>query len=185
MPPKRGQQQLQDGQQRPLLPAAATTADPRHPPPPGAALCDALLFGALPGVPSAAPRRGSVWLLAPTQLIPTIAYCILSPIIPQLKQQYFGSGHAAADVSGWTDSIGYWGGFVIAAILGRISDCHGRRSIIILQSFFGLLGFAALAFREQLGGNLWFYIWVTVIQKVVSGGGAVSSAYLADLYLVS
>ena len=99
--------------------------------PPMARLCDEMLFGsqlarhraavdkdedddpaaernnnnAPPGRLLLAP---SFMLLIPTCLMGTIAQTTLTPILPQLKQQFFGTGHAAASVSGWTDSLGYW-----------------------------------------------------------------------------
>ena len=49
-------------------------------------------------------------------------------------------------------------GFLVAGIIGRLSDCYGRRSIIIAQKISSLLCLATLAFRTQLHNNLWFFI---------------------------
>lgn len=173
----------------PAAAAAWPAGGPTNPLPLGARLCDTCLFGtrrnpALPAAAAAADalamgRRGSVWMLGVTQLISSIAACILSAIIPQLRAQYFKSGHAAANASGWTDSLAYCIGFLVAAIIGRWSDCHGRRPIMILQSLIAVLNYACLVLLPQLGGNLWFYIVATMLSKIVASGGAVSSAYIA------
>jgi MFS family permease len=157
--------------------AAAWTAGGPNPLPLGARLCDTCLFDTADAL--AMGRRGSVWMLGVTQLISSIAACILSAIIPQLRAQYFKSGHAAANASGWTDSLAYCIGFLAAAIIGRWSDCHGRRPIMILQSLIAVLNYACLVLLPQLGGNLWFYIVATMLSKIVASGGAVSSAYIA------
>ena len=165
--------------------------------PPMARLCDEMLFGsqlarhrAAVGPDDSAkassrtPRRclaPSFMMLIPTCLMGTIAQTTLTPILPELKQQFFGTGHEAATVSGWTDSLGYCIGFVVAGVIGRLSDCYvraqaiptttfrkrsltdclcsqGRRSIIIAQKVSSLICLAALAFRAQLNNNLWIYI---------------------------
>lgn len=99
----------------------------------------------------------------------TVAQTALTPILPQLKQQFFGSGHEAATISGWTDSAGFCIGFLVAGIIGKLSDCYGRRAVIIAQKLSSLLCLAALAFRAQLHNNLWVYIGMSVAQNAVTG----------------
>ncbi len=168
-------------------------------PPMGARLCDEILFGSHiarhgadigGGAPSGTQRRGlmapSFFMLVPTCLMGTIAQTTLTPVLPLLKQQFFGTGHEAASVSGWTDSVGYCMGFVVAGVIGRLSDCYGRRSLIIAQKASSLLCLAALAFRAQLHNNLWIYIGLGVASNAVTGGryggSTVWNAYLADCY---
>ena len=180
---------------------AERAAKPReYDAPRGAGCCDELFFGRQLARHRAAVResgrqqRGaagrcvppSFSALVPTCLMGTIAQCCLTPILPQLKQQFFGTGHEAATVSGWTDSTGFCIGFLVAGIIGRLSDCYGRRSIIIAQKISSLLCLAALAFRAELHNNLWIYIGLCIAQNAVTGGryggSTVWNAYLADCY---
>ena len=160
---------------------AAANRPPPYNPPWLARLCDEALFGAQierhrkvvagSSGASAPPSRfqPSFWMLVPTCLMGTVAQCTLTHILPQLKQQFFGSGHAAATVSGWTDSAGFCIGFLVAGIIGKLSDCYGRRSIIIAQKISSLMCLGALAFRAQLNNNLWIFIGMSVAQNAVTG----------------
>lgn len=162
---------------------------PPYKPPWLARVCDEALFGvqidryrkalAGSGAPAAAEGsliRPSFWPLVPTCLMGTVSQTALTPILPQLKQQFFGSGHEAATVSGWTDSAGFCIGFLVAGIIGKLSDCYGRRSVIIAQKLSSMLCLGALAFRAQLNNNLWIYIGMSVAQNAVTGEVAQASS---------
>lgn len=179
---------------------AAASRPPPYNPPRMARLCDELCFGAqldrhrqslapaagadskagVGGGAAAGWMQPSFAVLVPTCLMGTIAQTTLTPILPQLKQQFFGTGHAAATVSGWTDSAGFCIGFLVAGIIGKLSDCYGRRSVIIAQKVSSLLCLAALAFRAQLHNNLWIYIGMSVAQNAVTGESS-TDAHLISL----
>jgi hypothetical protein len=61
-------------------------------------------------------------------------------------------------------------GFVVAGVIGRLSDCYGRRSLIIAQKLSSLICLAALAFRTELNNNLWVYIGLGVASNAITGG---------------
>ena len=131
--------------------------------------------------------RTGFWWLVPSAIIGTIGQCILTPILPQLMQQYFQTGHAAAAVQGWTDSLGYALGFLAAGVMGKVSDSHGRKPILVTQKIAVAIAMATLAFKKQLKDNVWWYLAARILVSVVTGcslyqPSAVWNAYLADCY---
>jgi hypothetical protein len=149
----------------------------------GAELCD----GAAEPRHQADLARPNIWWLVPSAVIGTTAQCMLTPILPQLMQQFFLTGHQAAAVQGWTDSVGYGLGFLAAGVVGKLSDCYGRKPVIAVQKLAATIAMATLAFRQQLDNDLWLYISARMLVNVVTGcslyqPSAVWNAYLADCY---
>eukprot|EP01052_Picozoa_sp_SAG31_P005965 SAG31_NODE_270_length_18732_cov_9.342618_21_plen_278_part_00 len=150
--------------------------------------------------------QASIWWLLPSALLGTASWSLITPIKPELYQQFFsGNGGTAAAVSGWGDSIGYALGFVSAGVVGKylrisqniskhlrishnisygagkISDVWGRKPVLAVQKLSSLLAFATLGFRANLGNNLWWFVVGQCIMRA-TGPPTIYNSYLADIY---
>jgi hypothetical protein len=135
-----------------------------------------------PGEPGPRCAQASIWWLLPSAVLGTACWSLITPIKPELYQQFFdGNGGTAAAVSGWADSAGYALGFASAGVVGKLSDARGRKIVLVVQKASSLLAFAALGFRRRLHNNLWYFIVGQCVMRA-TGPPTIYNSYLADVY---
>ncbi len=67
--------------------------------------------------------------------------------------------------------------FLVAPLLGRLSDRFGRRPVIIVAAFGAVIGYLLFG----IGGSIWVLLLARVIQGATAGDLPALFAYLADI----
>ena len=118
------------------------------------------------------PRRrlGVIFL---TVLIDLIGFGIILPILPYFAQR-LGSGGLGLGVL-----MGAFSGmqFFSTAFLGRLSDKHGRRPLLLVTMVINAAGYILFAFA---GSYTWLLV-ARLISGLASGNISVAQAYVADI----
>lgn len=126
----------------------------------------------------ASRRRASFGFIFALALMNAVSFGIMIPILPQLVRELAGGDTAAASV--WNAVFAtVWGlmQFVIAPLLGMLSDRYGRRPVLLL-SLFGLgVDFLFMAFAP----TLWWLLLGRMLNGATAASFSTASAYVADV----
>ncbi len=106
-------------------------------------------------------------------LLDIIGMTILSPVAAYIVRQYSDEAMAVTLMS----VIYAAAQFVAAPILGKLSDRHGRRPVLLIS----ILGSAVGYFLFGLGGALWVLFLSRLIDGITGGNISTASAYIADV----
>ncbi len=116
-------------------------------------------------------------MLIALSLLNMMGMSMLIPVMPFVVQQYLPAGGNMALWVGILESINAVCAFLVAPVLGGLSDRIGRRWIIIGSAFGAALGYAVFG----IGGALWVLVVGRIVQGLTSGDMPALFAYAADI----
>jgi len=122
-------------------------------------------------------RTAAMPFIMLTTLIDMMAIGLIIPVLPALVGSFTGS---QADQALWYGVVTFAFGlanFFASPILGAVSDCHGRRPVLLL----GFCGMALSFLATTLATALWMLIAVRLVSGAMQANIAVSNAYVADI----
>jgi len=119
-------------------------------------------------------NKSALFLIFLTVFIDLLGFGILIPILPSFAIKELGVDEAAIGIA---IALYSFVQFIFNPILGKISDKHGRKPVIVVCLLINALGYVIFAFTTS-------YL-VLLISRVVAGIGgssiAVAQAYIADV----
>ena len=122
-------------------------------------------------------RNASMPFIMLAVLIDMMSIGLIIPVLPLLVGSFTGS---QADQAFWFGVVAFSFGvanFFASPVLGALSDCHGRRPVM-------LLGFFALAlnfFATALATAIWMLIAARLVGGAMQANISVANAYVADI----
>jgi DHA1 family tetracycline resistance protein-like MFS transporter len=122
-------------------------------------------------------RAAAMPFIMATTLIDMVSIGLIIPVLPALVGSFTGS---QADQAFWYGVVTFAFGlanFVASPILGALSDCYGRRPVLLL----GFCGLALSFFATALAGALWVLIAVRLVSGAMQANMSVGNAYVADI----
>ena len=113
-----------------------------------------------------------------TVALDMLAVGIIIPILPKLIEQ-FESGNTgnAAQIYGLFSTAWALMQFAFSPTLGAISDCYGRRSVILLSNFGLGLSYLVMAVAPTLS---WLFL-ARILSGITSASFPAAGAYVADI----
>lgn len=134
-------------------------------------------------VPTAAPtapgrRVAAMPFIMITVLIDMISIGLIIPVLAPLVGTFTGGDqtHHAFWYGVVTFAFGFanfWG----SPILGALSDCHGRRPVLLI----GFAGLALSFFVTGMATALWMLVVVRLFSGLMQANAAIANAYVADI----
>ena len=124
-----------------------------------------------------AVKQPAIWMILIAAFLDMMAMGIVMPVLPGLIEDLTGS---LASAGLWTGVIGsLWAlmQFVCAPVIGSLSDCYGRRPVILISTAGLALDWVLMA----LAPNLWWLILGRIIGGVTSASATALFAYMADV----
>jgi DHA1 family tetracycline resistance protein-like MFS transporter len=122
-------------------------------------------------------RTAAMPFIMATTLIDMISIGLIIPVLPALVGSFTGS---QTDQAFWygvvTFSFGF-ANFFASPVLGSLSDCYGRRPVLLI----GFCGLALSFFLTALATALWMLIAVRLVSGAMQANMSVSNAYVADI----
>jgi DHA1 family tetracycline resistance protein-like MFS transporter len=119
-------------------------------------------------------NKSGLPLIFLTVFIDLLGFGILIPILPSFAIKELGVDEAAVGIA---IAIYSFVQFIFNPILGRLSDKHGRKPVIVMCLLINALGYVIFAFTSS-------YI-ILLASRIVAGVGgssiAVAQAYIADV----
>src|SRR5258706_377748 len=112
-----------------------------------------------------------------TALIDMISIGLIIPVLPALVGSFTGS---QADQAFWYGVVTFAFGvanFFGSPILGALSDCYGRRPVLLI----GFCGFALNFFATALATSLWMLAAARLVGGAMQANMSVANAYVADI----
>lgn len=118
--------------------------------------------------------KAGLSLIFLTVFIDLLGFGILIPILPSFAIKELGVDEAAVGIA---IAIYSFVQFIFNPILGRFSDKHGRKPVIVMCLLINALGYVIFAFTSS-------YL-ILLVSRIVAGVGgssiAVAQAYIADV----
>ncbi len=119
-------------------------------------------------------NKPALSLIFLTVFIDLLGFGILIPILPSFAIKELGVDETAIGVA---IAIYSFVQFIFNPILGKLSDKHGRKPVIVLCLFINALGYVIFAFTSSF--------IILLVSRIVAGVGgssiAVAQAYIADV----
>ncbi|MCX5384566.1 MFS transporter [Streptomyces sp. NBC_00083] len=128
-----------------------------------------------PGPAAPALRRAWVVIVCLT-LLNTIGMTVVFPVLPFVTLEYVHEGSLALWVA-VLESVNALCAFLVAPLLGGLSDRFGRRPILIISAFGAAAGYAVFG----VGGALWVLVAARALQGLTAGDMPAIFAYVADI----
>jgi MFS transporter, DHA1 family, tetracycline resistance protein len=126
--------------------------------------------------PAVSTRRAWIMLIVITML--TMAgMTVVLPILPFVVLRYVPDHGSLALWVGVLETVNALCAFLVAPLLGRLSDRYGRRPIIVIAAFGSVVGFLLFG----IGGSIWMLLLGRVVQGITAGDLPALFAYLADI----
>ena len=139
------------------------------------------LDGPAAATPEAPPVRGGsrrAWiLLVVISFLNGMGMTIVFPVLPFVVLKYIPDEAALALWVGIIEAVFALCSFLVAPLLGAISDRYGRRPIII----YSVLGAAVGYVLFGIGGALWVLVLARVVQGLAAGDMPALFGYVADI----
>ena len=110
-------------------------------------------------------------------LIDMMSIGLIIPVLPALVGGFTGS---QAEQAFWYGVVTFAFGlanFISSPILGALSDCHGRRPVLLL----GFCGLALSFLATALATSLWMLVAIRLVSGAMQANVSVSNAYVADI----
>ncbi|MFG3280567.1 MFS transporter [Streptomyces sp. NPDC048111] len=131
----------------------------------------------------AAPAEGPpptfrrAWLvIVCLTLLNSIGMTVVFPVLPFVTLEYVDAGSLALWV-GVLESVNALCAFLVAPLLGALSDRVGRRPVLIISAFGAAAAYAVFG----VGGALWVLIAGRALQGLCAGDMPAIFAYVADI----
>ena len=128
------------------------------------------------GISSSTPGRRAWVLLVIITLLNTVGMTIVIPVLPFIVQEMVPQGSLALWV-GILESVSALCAFLVAPLLGGLSDRVGRRPVIIVSAF----GAAVAALLFGWGDAIWILVLARIVQGLTAGDMPALFAYVADI----
>jgi DHA1 family tetracycline resistance protein-like MFS transporter len=122
-------------------------------------------------------RAAAMPFIMLTTVIDMVAIGLIIPVLPALVGSFTAS---QAEQAFWYGAVTFAFGlanFFASPVLGALSDCHGRRPILLL----GFCGLALSFLATALATALWMLIAVRLVSGAMQANMSVSNAYVADI----
>jgi len=116
-------------------------------------------------------------MLVVITMLTTAGMTVVLPILPFVVLRYVPDRHNLALWVGALETVNALCAFLVAPVLGRLSDRYGRRPIIIIAAFGAVIGFLLFG----IGGSIWMLLLGRIIQGLTAGDLPALFAYLADI----
>jgi DHA1 family multidrug resistance protein-like MFS transporter len=125
----------------------------------------------------AAPWRVTLWAMVAVQIVMSLSFSILSPVMPLFLPDLGVHSTSAIDLwAGILASVTSFIGIFSAPIWGRLADTYGRK-LMVLRSCFGIAVFTALM---GASGSVWQLLALRAGMGVVAGYNASAIALVAS-----
>lgn len=128
--------------------------------------------------PTRNPRRAAVAFVFVTVFLDVLSLGVTIPVLPKLILEFVGGAYTtASSYYGWF--LFAWAAmqFLCSPILGALSDCFGRRKVILLSSIGLGIDYVLMALAPTLG---WLFVG-RMISGITASGYAAAAAYIADI----
>jgi DHA1 family multidrug resistance protein-like MFS transporter len=123
------------------------------------------------------PWRVTLWAMVAVQIVMSISFSILSPIMPLFLPDLGIESESAIDLwAGILASVTSFIGVFSAPVWGRLADTYGRK-LMVLRSCFGIAVFTALM---GVSGSVWQLLALRAGMGVVAGHNASAIALVAS-----
>jgi DHA1 family tetracycline resistance protein-like MFS transporter len=122
-------------------------------------------------------RTAAMPFIMLTTLIDMVAIGLIIPVLPALVGSFTGSQTEQALWYGVVTFTFGLANFFASPVLGALSDCYGRRPVLLL----GFCGLALSVLATALATALWMLIAVRLVSGAMQANIAVSNAYVADI----
>src|SRR5690349_961314 len=112
-----------------------------------------------------------------TTLIDMLSIGLIIPVLPALVGSFTGS---QAEQSFWYGVVTFAFGlanFVASPVLGALSDCYGRRPVLLL----GFCGLALSFLATAIATSLWMLAAIRLVAGAMQANVSISNAYVADI----
>ncbi|HZU89620.1 MAG TPA: MFS transporter [Stellaceae bacterium] len=126
---------------------------------------------------AASPWQRTLWVMVGIQCVMTLAFSMLTPIIPLFLPELGVAGASAIDL--WAGILGGITAFVAAfasPVWGRVADRHGRK-LMLLRSSLAIAVFTALM---GLAANVWQFFAFRALMGVFAGFSSAAIALVAS-----
>lgn len=110
-------------------------------------------------------------------MLTTAGMTVVLPILPFVVQRYVPDTSHLAIWVGVLETVNAICAFLVAPLLGSLSDRFGRRPVIIIAGFGAALGYLIFG----IGGAIWVLLLGRIIQGLTAGDMPALFAYLADV----
>lgn len=126
--------------------------------------------------PAVNTRRAWIMLIVITML--TMAgMTVVLPVLPFVVLRYVPDHRHLALWVGVLETVNAACAFLVAPLLGQLSDRFGRRPIIIVAAFGAVIGYLLFG----VGGSIWMLLLGRIVQGLTAGDLPALFAYLADI----
>lgn len=154
-----------------------------HRPADAAPLCEPAGADVPHGAPGAdvrpgTPMRAAIGFILVTVTLDVLSMSMVIPVLPPLIQRFEGgNAAAAAHALGLFVTTAALMQFVFSPVQGALSDCFGRRPIILLAN----LGSGIDNLLLATAPNLWFLFVARIISGIAAASFACAAAYVTDV----
>ncbi|PZQ88420.1 MAG: MFS transporter [Leifsonia xyli] len=110
-------------------------------------------------------------------MLTTAGMTVVLPVLPFVVLRYVSDHDDLALWVGALETVNALCAFLVAPLLGRVSDRYGRRPVIIVAGFGAALGYLIFG----IGGAIGMLLLGRIIQGLTAGDMPALFAYLADI----
>jgi|SRR5690606_10492535 len=113
-----------------------------------------------------------------TVVIDTIGLGIIIPVLPSLiKELIHGDLSDASRYGGWLMFCYAFTQFIFASVLGNLSDCYGRRPVLLISLLGFCINYVLMGFAPSI---LWLFVG-RLVAGITGASHTVAAAYIADI----
>lgn len=123
-------------------------------------------------------KKAALGFIFVTLLIDVIGFGIIIPVMPDLIMKLIhGNLSAASRYGGWMMFAYAFMQFLVAPLLGNLSDKYGRRPVLLFSLFGFGVDYLFLAFAPSVG---WLFVG-RIIAGITGASFTTATAYIADI----
>jgi DHA1 family tetracycline resistance protein-like MFS transporter len=124
----------------------------------------------------------SLLLVLITAFLDILGLSILLPVFPEITAHF----HQSESWTMWTQSVYAVGMFFSGIFIWNLSDKYGRKKMLIVTSWFNLLGYIATLYALNIGSTIGItgfaiYLSARLIAGIGGSGFWVVQAYISDI----
>ncbi len=123
-------------------------------------------------------NKSGLFFIFLTVVIDTIGLGIIIPVLPSLiKELIHGGLSDASRYGGWLMFCYAFTQFIFASVLGNLSDCYGRRPVLLFSLLGFCINYVLMGFAPSIA---WLFIG-RLVAGVTGASHTVAAAYIADI----